>query len=746
MAPTLSAQKETVTMLAPSPPPGMRWAPCVGAETASLLETLNLPKASQATLQAEALQILGRCVPPNEPAGTETGLVVGYVQSGKTMSFTTVAALARDNDYHLIIVIAGTSKPLLSQSTDRLVTDLRIHSRKDRRWHHLSTGNWDADPLRKRLLEWQSDRVPVDERRTVLITVMKNHVHLDKVIHALRQIDTSRTPTLVIDDEADQASLNTLVMSADQSRTYQRILTLRSLLPHHSFLQYTATPQAPLLINIIDALSPRFVRVLTPGPGYTGGKEFFIDSAHLAGAIPQAEIPSEDNEIADAPESLLEAMRLFFVGVAAGKVLKDSDNRSMMVHPSQQRDGHRLYFDWVSCVRDTWERLLAPSANEADRRAQLKLFERSYKSLSKTTSNLPAWSEVATRLYHAILATKVVEVNARRGSTPKIDWKAEYAHILVGGQAMDRGFTVEGLTVTYMPRPLGIGNADTVQQRARFFGYKGAYLGYCRVYLPSDVRDAYAKYVRHEEDIRDRLLRFSATNEPLSEWKRVFHLDPGLRPCRQSVLDLESIRQGAEKEWYEMECPYLDAAAVKANRTSVRSFLGALKLAPDKGSAARKQATRHNVGVTKLSLVVSDLLTNMQIPHPADSQRFTTLSLMLRELIDARGDADCVVYEMSQGTARERSVDDKGRIKNLFQGAVPVAKRERGRIYPGDQKIAEACDGRVVVQVHTLDITKQKGGAKIATNVPSLAVFLPAGVSQALFAQTSVPRTRRRKA
>ena len=71
--------------------------------------------------------------------------------------------------------------------------------------------------------------------------------------------------------------------------------------------------------------------------------------------------------------------------------------------------------------------------------------------------------------------TRVLEVNARGGRTPPVDWRSAYGWILVGGQAMDRGFTVEGLTVTYMPRGIGVGNADTVQQRARFFGYKRRY-------------------------------------------------------------------------------------------------------------------------------------------------------------------------------------------------------------------------------------------------------------------------------
>src|SRR6185437_349048 len=109
--------------------------------------------------------------------------------------------------------------------------------------------------------------------------------------------------------------------------------------------------------------------------------------------------------------------------------------------------------------------------------------------------------------------TEVLEVNARP-QTPQPDWKNAYPWILVGGQARDRGFTVEGLTVTYMPREIGVGNADTVEQRARFFGYKRRYLGYCRVFLESTVRNAFRFYLEHERDIRTRLQQHQSIGRP----------------------------------------------------------------------------------------------------------------------------------------------------------------------------------------------------------------------------------------
>ena len=101
----------------------------------------------------------------------------------------------------------------------------------------------------------------------------------------------------------------------------------------------------------------------------------------------------------------------------------------------------------------------------------------------------------------------MTEVNTARGRTPQPDYRQFYAHILVGGEVLNRGVTVEGLTVTYMPRGRGTGQADTIQQRARWFGYKADYLGYCRVYLSAAMRLVYRAYVDHEERLRGAATR-----------------------------------------------------------------------------------------------------------------------------------------------------------------------------------------------------------------------------------------------
>lgn len=725
---------------------GRLWTPVCGAETIDLLKHSNIGKEAIDRLQYESANVLGRCLPPGDPRpGRTTGLVVGHVQSGKTLSFTTVATLARDNGFQLVIIIGGTAVHLLEQSTDRLERDLRLIVRRDRQWRHFESQSLTPatyDKIRDALADWRDPDVPVSRRKTVLLTVMKNHTHLQKVRDALSKVNLTGVATLVIDDEADQASLNNRVRKEEFSRTYERLLALRDVLPRHSFLQYTATPQAPLLITIIDALSPDFVELLTPGAEYVGGKDFFGDSSSkCVRTIPNAEISSPGNTVMDTPPSLIEAMQIFFLGVAAGVVrqaagLPDPENRSMMVHPSQERSGHDEYYDWVRSIREQWKSILDPAINLRDDRAELlREFEKAYRDLKETVGeDLPLFELVQQKLLYAIRSTQIEKLNAATGSTPIINFKSDYSFILVGGPAMDRGFTVEGLTVTYMPRSIGVGHADTIQQRARFLGYKRSYLGYCRVYLPGDARRAYAAYVKHEEHVHEALAAHKRTGRSLKEWKRNFFLDSRLKPTRRSVLKLDYTRTAFGTGWFEVAAPHTSLEAIAGNRSVIESFLQPLSLHEADGHRKRTDMQCHNVArEVPLRTALELLLAQFVIAAPDDSQVFTGLRLIIEYHLDKHPEATCTVYHMSKGKERQRSVDDAGEIKNLFQGSNPSdpARDDENIIYPGDRAI-RAPDG-ITIQIHNLRITGTSDGPLI--NVPTLAVWLPSELSQAVVTQ-----------
>jgi len=512
-------------------------------------------------------------------------------------------------------------------------------------------------------------------------------------------------------------------------------MALRQALPNHTYLQYTATPQAPLLISIIDSLSPNFIYVLEPGGDYTGGRAFFADNRPNVRVIPPQEVPTNDNPLNEPPDTLLEALRVFMVGVAAGmREAGNIGNRSMLVHPSFRTAPHQEFYGWVRDIFEEWKRRLNLPNNDPDKLELLEELRDAHSDLRRTVGPaLPAFDELGPYFRPAFLNTRVLEVNAREGGTPEVDWRSMFGWILVGGQAMDRGFTVEGLTVTYMPRGLGTGNADTVQQRARFFGYKRRYLGYCRVYLEQGSLNAFRSYVTHEEDMRSQLQRFQESGRPLNEWKRAFLLDRALRPCRTSVLEFDYIRGRFSDDWVNPRIILATDAVYDTNRQTVAEFVQGLDFVDDDGNPDRTDIQRHLVceNVTLLR-VVEELLVKMRITGTTDSQRNTGLLLQISKALEANPNELCTIYRMSGGRRRERGVDEDGEVLNLYQGEAPVQPREqRGTVYPGDRRIRD--EDNVSIQIHTLNLTRE--GAVVAENVPVLAVWVPARLARAWIAQ-----------
>jgi hypothetical protein len=280
----------------PQPIDALRvWNPVLGREFSSFV-TPPMPQDQQDRLRAETLRILRTCVDPSESLTkprANAGLVLGYVQSGKTSSFTAAAALARDNNYDLIIVIAGVNTILTNQTYSRLQKDLGL-DRPDvvNRWTKVLNPKIGKDPavqhiqtqILTRAQTRQAGNMPIGA--VPLVVVMKSTSHLknlNAILQGLKETNDLRGLTaLVIDDECHMATPNVAKQQDDvtqlsKSRIYELIGELRSYLPHHTLLQYTATPQANLLCALEDEFRAEFVRLLGHGPGYAGGRAFFVD-------------------------------------------------------------------------------------------------------------------------------------------------------------------------------------------------------------------------------------------------------------------------------------------------------------------------------------------------------------------------------------------------------------------------------------------------------------------------------------
>lgn len=734
---------------------GKLWEPFIGEETSHLLRSKGFENSDGARSEAgerivdETYRIMRSCCNPNEDNDSETGIVIGYVQSGKTLSFTTLTALARDNNFQIIIVIAGTSVNLVHQSTDRLKRDLRLDARYDRKWALMMNPGTieDKESIETALDQWRDRTFPKERCKTILITVMKNGSHLRNLANLFNDLKLTNVPTLIIDDEGDQASLNTrarhaakegisvedMISEDEVSTIYRRLTDLRSKFPLHTFLQYTATPQANLFINIMDRLSPNFIKLLTPGRDYTGGWQFFIQNPNLVVEIPLEDIPTQATPLYEPPESLLRALQIFYLGVAAGEILKDQRNRSMLIHPSRLQEDHSIYFRWANAIKDSWRRTLS-GPDDKDKKDLLWDFQTAYNELELTAGpSFPSFEALTEYdLLHAIQYTPIVEVNARRGKTPHISWQDTYSWILVGGQSMDRGFTVEGLTVTYMPRDLGLANVDTILQRARFFGYKRSYLGYCRVYLPLITLEAFKAIVEHEKDVRKRLEEFDLENKSLNSWDREAMLDLMLNLTRSNVLYDSLDRERFGDDWVRINAPHDTESLITSNRAAMYDFLLPRKkdFHVDEGHSKRTDAQKHLVAEILLIDCLEGLLNKLKYTRDSDSATYSSLRGLIKQYLNKHPNEKCILYLMSAKNienweSRHRSLDKNDQILNLFQGRNPT----RGAaIYPGDAAIK--IPDKLSIQLHLLDITDTS-----YTKVPTLAIWIPEHIGKDIIRQ-----------
>jgi hypothetical protein len=747
-----------------------KWKPFVGTEVDKLIKYKGFTDSHDKINNAgekiidETYQILEMCGNPNDQSIAETGLVLGYVQSGKTLSFTSLTAMARDNNFQIVIIIAGTSTSLSEQSYKRMLKDLQIDERRDRKWKILKNPENPnhRSSIQDSLEKWQDATLSREKCSTVLITVMKQTHRLQNLINVMRSLDLANVPTLIIDDESDQASLNTRaranakagdsVNEGDASTIYRRINNLREVFPHNTLLQYTATPQANLFINMWDRLSPNFIKLLTPGAGYTGGSTFFINNDNLVQQIPNNQIPTNQNQVVQIPESLLSALRIFFLGVVVGEINDDQFNRTMLIHPSRLTADHNDYFNWINDVIGSWTRLLESSDTEEKERI-FQEFKISYNDLSLTVDNLPDFEGLreGNKLLHAIKYTRSMLVNASRGKTPQIPWRESYSWILVGGQAMDRGFTVEGLTVTYMPRSLATGQIDTTLQRARFFGYKGGYIGFCRVWLDSSNISAYIAIIEHEEDVRRRLLDYAKNNKHLNNWERQVVKNRMLRLTRPNIIFDGLDRDYFGSEWFSIRTPHDTDRLILENREIISEFISRNlhDFNQDSGHQERTFTQKHLQSELSISEVLEYLLSRLKFTKESDSQTFSSLQGVLASYSTDNPDEECLVYIMSSEkvgdevlqSVRKRQLKSNDEVQQYFQGPNPAKKGvKRGEIYPGDRNIKNT--EKLTIQIHRLQLVDEDGNnildenkKSIYEDVPSVTVWIPESIGKDIIRQ-----------
>ena len=485
--------------------------------------------------------------------GSSTGLALGYVQSGKTTQMIALTAAAHDAGYRIVVALLGSTNLLLDQNSDRFEENLQIGTRDDFRWVSIK------NPSGRSGITKISENL--DKGRTIFIPVLKHKGRITQLAEVLAVCSLPNLPALILDDEADQASLNAAVNEDAESKVYEAIGLLRDSLPQHLYVQFTATPYAQLLLDPDDRLSLEFVEFLTPGRGYVGGREFFIDNADtVIRSIPVMDEQSASTKLIDLPSSLKIATANFIAGSALLLVNDPSAKTiSMLVHSTHKNKVQSVYHYLIKNLLRNWREVINGNYLHIPELIQIER--------SKLVSN--GAKDIADDLFlekvEYVLKEAILWLVNSASDVKKINWLEGPIHILVGGNKLDRGFTVEGLTVTYMNRPTS-DQIDTLEQRARAFGYRNDLLPYCQFFATLATVRMLRGIVHTEYDLRGRLDDWITVGNSPKDWSREIGLllPQGAKPTRSSVIKaITTFNSGGG--WHQLRMPSLKLAHIKKN-------------------------------------------------------------------------------------------------------------------------------------------------------------------------------------
>ena len=680
------------------------WGPSIDGEEIRRLRSRYQERVSDDDwddVVQTAASILGRCPTPTDNVRSVTGLALGKVQSGKTLSYTSLIALAIDNGYRVTVVLAGTKNPLLEQSYTRLYNDLE--ARRPSLTPFRNPIPQDADVIRSVL----------HGGGHALIVVLKHGRRLEDVRRVLATPELRGFPTLIIDDEGDEASLNTQFRRARRSPIYRSILALREALQVHAYVAYTATPQANLLIAGIDGLSPDFGVLVEPGQGYCGGATFFgLDRDRYVRSVPLAEAAQE--QVWGIPSGLRQATATFLVGGAIRHLRESNAWHSMLIHNSNLRADHETLQTAVRNLIGLWRESLGLPDNDPAKDELMALMRAAYDDLCSTVHDPPTWEEVRQQLRDEVWLVEVWMVNSLPLGRDPIGTPFRLKNnILVGGNMLGRGVTIEGLAVTYITRRANNEtNADTMEQRARWFGYKRDYLDVCRIFVTAQLRDDYTELLRHEDDFWEALRRNQLQRLSIREWPRMLSLDMnmGLKPTRSNVASYRRFRGGG---WDVQNRLIEDETVAARNLLNVRTFF-----------AQREEASVKRFGNVEHLVVegcpteevISDLLANIEVDGTDWDASYTSEYLARLLLAGVLPSLD--VLFMAAGQTRERT-KRQGRV-NPMQGPTPGRDPTYPAYYPGDLNIHE---GRVQLQVHAIRVLGD--GLDHPVETTALGLFVP---------------------
>jgi hypothetical protein len=585
------------------------------------------------------------------------GLVIGYVQSGKTENFTALVAKAADAGYKLVIILSGIDDEIRGQTQGRIRTHIwgaGDDYSKDgvkyprRRWNELTGLLTDFQTPTS-----TANNVLGDDRPTCLV-VKKNGAILRRLKGWLSHASVNlkeNLPVLIIDDEADQASPNVASTDPDDRPTVinRLIREILTTFGKSRYVAYTATPFANFFINANtlegrfgDDLYPRDFIISLPSPSaYVGSADVYglppgvLRDGQEVQRLDACRICNDDPSRINADGAgeligLKAAIKSYVLGTSVQLLTKGDENfpSTMLVHASHLNDDHESHREAVESILDD----MRAAIDGAGRNTLLRSFESLYKGeLIKSWSHcrelgypvpdtLPSFEAIAEVLSKVLsdawLSVRVV--NSRADSIPK--WEGEGAtepylkSILIGGNLLSRGLTMPNLLTSYfMRRPE---QADTMLQMARWLGYRRSVAYLMSVYSSQACHADMSSIAAAEQDIRNQIAEMRRQGKKPVDFQFVVRIRQGLIPTRSNAMrnaDQHAVSSSHAGELLETFC--FNEKDMTSLRVMTEDNLTLLRAALKAPGVARLHDSKPGVHVFRASgNLALDFIEQLSLP------------------------------------------------------------------------------------------------------------------------------------
>ena len=648
-------------------------------------------------------------------------LLVGKVQSGKTSNLELLTALAFDNGYNLLIIYGGYDTELLRQCTERFGATFDSASGDDIVESDTpivfttNTVTKGSNPIACLTADFAVDLL--EEGRPIIITCLKNSRVLSKVNRLLRTlVNVPNIKPFIIDDEGDQASLNTAKKKEKGTPTYNAIKAMKGILGNPLYLSVTATPQANIFQDDISALIPASVHLIQPGVGYNGASIYHLSENEIIQSI------VEEQSSTTISDSLRKAIYYFIVASAIKQLMAEKKKEKlsdMIIHVDRKVSEHGALY---SCVNDELKNIKAAFENKDDDvdgyTFYLNKLKNSYTLYTSDViqSQIPFDNTLLEELAICIKKTGVILQNGLGKETKETE-RTKWHKIYIGGDLLQRGLTFPNLIVSYFTRfAKSGGNMDTTLQRARWFGYRSKYLDLCKIFTTDEISKEFTVLAEVEDDL----------------WEQFEDVEKGLLEIKDIIIQAENTKQkptaknkakfkkiSFRNRWVKQKFIVTNDTERSTNNEYIQNLITSV-------TNWTKTTNGSNIGVetAQYTIFTAEQLNGLiqSIETAFDREPFNKATI--KELVGTSDIPVILMWTDDDNKTRYRSIYQdaaKDRIKALHQGANTTDIEKL--TYLGDQKVV-VDPNKINIQIHYISPGLSKHD-RLGKDQYMFAIYMP---------------------